>query len=391
MNMVAPRALWIALHRYIGLVAMLFLGFAAITGSVLCFVRPLDAALNADLFMARPVSSPIAVPLAVDRYQAQHPELFVRSFPLAVARDRTIPVKIAPSTKGARLGFDQVFLDRADGHLVGVRTAEAAWNRRGAMELLHDVHYTLLAGDWGKWFMGWIAFAWLLGNIVGAYLTIPVRRPFWKGWKRMWRFRFRSALPRMLLDMHRSSGLWLFVPLLALAFTSVALNFFTIAYTPIAHRLVAPRPSPFDAPPPFPAGVAGTLGFTKAVATVTRAADGRKDGWRPATALYQPGRQLYGVTLTDDGSANYRLLGPVYYYVDGNDGRVVDVASPYDDTGSALTRVLYPVHSGRTFGAIGIALVFVMGLVTFGQCATGFYVWWKKRRNRVAAERARLS
>ncbi len=50
MSQTEPRALWIWLHRYIGLVSCLFLGFAAITGCALCFVRPLDAAINADLF-----------------------------------------------------------------------------------------------------------------------------------------------------------------------------------------------------------------------------------------------------------------------------------------------------------------------------------------------------
>lgn len=368
---------------------MLFLAFAAVTGCLLCFVRPLDAALNADLFMAGPVSKAVDVTLAVDRYQALHPEVFVRSFPLNVAIDQNISVKIEPFAKGVELGYDQVFLNRGDGHVVGARKAEAAWNRRGAMSLLHDVHYTLLAGDQGKWFMGGIAVAWLLGNIVGAYLTVPMRPPFWRNWRRMWQFRLTSTTPRMLLDMHRSSGLWLFVPLLALAFTSVGLNFFKIAYAPLAERLVAPRPSPFDAPAAFPDGVAGRLGFTKAVAAATRQAEDRNAQWWPATALYLPSRKLYGVTLTPGGTQNYRLLGPVYYYLDGDDGLLVDIASPYDDTGSALTRILYPVHSGRVFGGIGVAIVFILGLVTFGQCITGLYVWLKKRRIRLAARRAR--
>lgn len=379
-----PRALWIWLHRYAGLVTCLFLGFAAITGCVLCFVRPLDAALNADLFKAAPVARGIDVTAAVDRFQADHPELYVRSFPLAVPLDRTIAVKVEAAGKGKPLGFDQVFLDRANGHLIGSRRSKAAWNRRGAMELLHDAHYTLLGGDWAKWFMGVMALFWLLSNLVGAYLTLPLRKPFWKTWRRMWRFSFKSQLPRLLLDLHRSSGLWLLLPMTALAFTSVALNFFTIAYEPAVEKLVPANPSPFDGKPAYPAGVAGKIAFAKAIAQISAEAARNGEPWQPATVQYVPKRGLYGVSLTGDGQPGYLWLGPKTIYLHGDDGRPAGMDSPYENTGLALIRFLYPVHSGRMGGTIGVALVFLLGLVTTGHCITGVYIWWKKRRTRLA-------
>jgi uncharacterized iron-regulated membrane protein len=389
MSQTEPRALWIWLHRYIGLVSCLFLGFAAVTGCVLCFVRPLDAAINADLFKAPAVARGIDIPAAVDLFQARHPELYVRSFPLAVPLDRTIPVKVEAVDKRHPVDFDQVFLDRADGHLIGTRSAEPAWTLRGAMELLHDAHYTLLGGDWAKWFMGGLALAWLLSNLIGAYLTLPLRTPFWKNWRHMWRFSFKSMVPRMLLDMHRSSGLWLLLPMTALAFTSVALNFFVIFYAPAMGAIVPASPSVFDGKPAYPHGVAGKIGFTRTLelAAAERARTG--EPWTPATALYVPKRRLYGVSLTEGGTLNYKWLGPITLYVDGDSGRMTGVESPYGgNTGLALIRFLYPVHSGRTAGAIGVAIVFVLGVVTTGQCVTGVYVWWKKRRSRVATRQA---
>lgn len=384
-----PRAFWIWLHRYVGLTTCLFLGFAAITGCALCFVRPLDAGINADLFKAPPVARGIDVAMAVDRFQARHPELYVRSFPLAVALDRRIAVKVEAAGKGKPLGFDQVFLDRGDGHLTGVRLSKGAWNRRGAMDLLHDAHYTLLGGDWAKWFMGAMALLWLLSNLVGTYLTLPSRKPFWKNWRRMWRFSVKSAVPRLLLDLHRSSGLWLLLPMTALAFTSVGLNFFAVAYEPAMSKLVPAKPSLFDRKPAYPSGIAGQIGFVHAISMVETQRARTAEPWLAATATYIPKRGLYGVALTDDGAPGYMGLGPRTLYLHGDDGRLAGVDSPYDgNTGLALIRVLYPVHSGRTGGVIGVAIVFLLGLVTTGHCITGVYIWWKKRRARVATGRA---
>jgi uncharacterized iron-regulated membrane protein len=383
-----PRALWIWLHRYSGLAMALFLGFAAITGCVLCFIRPLDQALNADLFYGPAAAKPAIVTEAVDRFQQAHPELRVRSFPLQVAADERIPVKVEASSKEHKLGFDQAFLDRTTGALVGQRSSEAAWNRRGAMKALHDVHYTLLAGKWGRWAMGLVAFVWLLSNIVGAYLTFPLRGPFWKGWRRMWRFSFKSSLPRMMLDIHRSSGLWLLIGLTPLAFTSVALNVFSEIYAPLAVTLAHTEPSIFDKPAPYPKGRDGHIGFTRMLALANARVAQQGETWRPATAVYLPNRDLYGVTLTDDATLNYRRLGPVYWYFDGASGRFAATDDPYGgNTGLALIRMLYPLHSGRIIGPIGVGIIFLLGLATTEMCVTGIYVWWKKRRTRKAGRR----
>ena len=45
----------------------------------------------------------------------------------------------------------------------------------------------------------------------------------------MWRFSFRSIFARLMLDLHRSTGLWLLVGVTMLAFTSVCLNFYAEA------------------------------------------------------------------------------------------------------------------------------------------------------------------
>lgn len=381
-----PRSPWITLHRYLGLVAIPFLLLAALTGSLLCFVRPLDGWLNADLFrqpaaaVAAVVTAPPPVESVVDRFARAHPEWQVLGFPLAVAADERIPVKV----DGAG-DVDQLFLDRQSGAIAGSRSTHAAFTRAGFAEWLIEFHGNLLLGTWGRWFMGGIAIAWLIGHLIGFYLTFPLRRPFWKGWKRSWTFSFRSVLAKFMLDFHKASALWLFVPLTALALTSVGLNFFAEAYGPAVHALLGKPEAPVVKGP----AQARPLDFTGALAAARAEARAQGVTFLPATMLADPAENTIGVTLTDDGLLNYHRLGPIYYYFDRSSHALVETLDPYHgDTELAGYRVLYPLHSGRVGGNVTILLIFLSGLATAGLCVTGVYVWWKKRQSRVAQRAA---
>ncbi|MCJ2178396.1 PepSY-associated TM helix domain-containing protein [Novosphingobium album (ex Hu et al. 2023)] len=375
------REFWMATHRYSGLVILVFLGFAALTGSVLVYLRPLDAAINADLFRQSPVREAPPVPRLVEAFRASHPEFTVRSFPLSVPVDARIPVKV--TARDGVQDIDQVFLDRASGELAGTRSSKAALSRRGIAGLLHSVHYTLMLGDYGRWFMGVIALTWLVSNFVGIYLTFPARGAFWKQWKRTWRFSFKSAFPRLMMDLHRSSGLWLLVPLTLLAVTSVCMNFFGEAYGPVVDRLVPERELALPK-----SEAKGPLTFFTAVEQARAVAQEMDETWHPATVLYDAAEDRIGVTMTDNGLLSYHDLGPIYFYFDAQSGRLAEVFDPYHGNGNlAMYRWLYPVHSGHIAGLPTEILVIIMGLVIFGMCVTGVYLWWKKRPARVMRRR----
>lgn len=384
------RKLWAEVHRYLGLGSVLFLAIAAVTGCLLAYDKPIDAALNADLFKRAHADTAVDPVAAVIRFQASHPELQVTSFPLHAPADRNIAIKVAPAPGAARPDFDQVFLDGGDGHAIGSRSTEPSWGRRGLMAGVLEFHANLLAGAWGRWLMGVMALAWLVSAISGAYLTFPRKPPFWRKWTRAWRFSFRRMFARLMLDIHRASGLWLLIGVVMLAFTSVCLNFFSEIYQPMVVRIAPPKPSLFDRPAPFPQGARPRLSYADAIHRIEMHARNAGQSWRPATALYIPRLNLYGVTFTNDGTLNYRALGPVYYYVDAKHGRVVEEDDPYSDSaGLVMIRMLYPLHSGQVAGPITVFFVFLFGLSTFEMCATGFYLWWKNRRSRLAARERR--
>ncbi|MGD9810789.1 MAG: PepSY-associated TM helix domain-containing protein [Sphingobium sp.] len=372
-----------AIHRYLGLAAMVFLALAAITGSILCFAQPLDEALNADLFQQGRSTNPVDPVIAVGRFAALHPNIQVLSAPVRVARDQTISITVTAAPGKEPLKHDQIFLDRTNGREIGGRLMSPGWNRRQIVAGIAEFHYNLLAGDWGRWLMGAMALGWLISNFVGFYLTLPERRPFWKSWKRAWRFSFRSAFARLMLDIHRASGLWLLIGVTILALTSVALNFYSEAYEPTVVKISPLKRSLFDQPAPFPEGASPDLTYDDALRLARNEAIRKELDWLPATVLYRPDWNLYGVTFTDNGNLNYHRLGPIYYYFNANTGAFIHEVNPYNDSaGLVMIRMLYPLHSGKIAGTVTIIIVFVLGMATLEMCVTGAYLWWKRRKLR---------
>jgi uncharacterized iron-regulated membrane protein len=388
MTLIPSRAFWIATHRYLGLATLAFLAVAALTGCLLCFRAQLDTALNPDLFKASNSTPRIDPVAAVRAFEAAHPQAQVLSFPLRPAPGANLPVSVG-GRGGPTPGFDQVFLDGADGHLVGARTTQPGWDRRRLMQGVYMLHFTLLGGTPGRWFMGVVAVGWLIGALVGLYLTFPSRPPYLRPWLKAWTVRFKSRLPRVLLDLHQASSLWLIVGVLALAGTSVCLNFFSEMFEPAVMAMSPAKPSPFDGPPST-ASRPPAIDFSQALNAGLAHARSTGSTWRAASLSYDPAMNLYGVAFTKNGVVNYGGLGPVTDYVSAADGRFVYEDSPYADSlGRKMTRALYPIHTGQIIGPIGVAFIFVVGLQTIELCLTGLYVWWVRRPPRVAFRKAR--
>ena len=385
------RALLLLIHRYSGLVTLVFLAVAALTGCTLVFRGPIDRALNQDLFAASVSSaSPSQTIAEVEAYSRAHPQVHVVSFPLNPGPNRSIHLSVATNPGASALPASEVFIDPADGSVIGERSPDAGLGRRTFVAKVAELHFDLLAGTWGRWFLGVVALLWFVSSLAGLYLTFPERGPFWSKWWRIWQFRRSSALPRLLLDLHRASGLWLLPFLLLLALTSAALNFFGEAYSPAVTALSPLEHDLFEQDAPYPDGATAKLSFADALGVAERHAQSVGLDWRPATMLYLPDWNFYGVKFSADGVLDYRNLGPVDYYFDGNTGAYRHEVDPYTDSaGLRAIRVVYPLHSGEIFGWVTVLLVFVLGVVTLGQSITGLYVWWKKRASRVAARRSK--
>lgn len=385
------RAFLLLLHRYCGLISVAFLAVAALTGCLLVVREPLDRALNPDLFVVgseRPATIAETV-AAIDALRTTHPEWQVTGFPLRAQSGQSTKVNIDAKPGSPAPEFDEVFLDPSEEVILGGRRMESALDARHFVMAITELHFNLMGGTPGRLFLGFVAVLWLLSIVAGLVLTTPEKGPFWRRWWRTWQMRRSSSLPRQLLDLHRASGLW-FLPFLALlAATSIAFNFWSEAYAPAVTAISPLEHDLFDEAPPHPEGAVPRLGYADILPLAEQRA--RKTGlaWEPATMIYLSEWNLYGVKFSPGGMLSYEALGPVDHYFDGDTGAWAHEVDPYSDSmGLVMIRIVYPLHSGEIFGTVTLVLVFVLGLVTLGQSLTGLYVWWKKRRSRLAQRKA---
>ena len=389
MGWFAKSSFWLVIHRWFGIVTAVFLFIAAVTGCLLTVRASLDAWANSDLYTYAG-EAPDRLPVfdAVSRYELAHPGIQVVGFPVNPDPSENIRINIAPRPGGEPVHKDEVFLDPATGGEIGARSTEPGWSRRQVVPLLAELHANLLAGDAGRIFMGFVALGWFISALVGLYLTFPRRRPFFRNWWSAWTYSPKRSFARQMLDMHRASALWLFPFLGFLAFTSVALNFFSEVYAPVATAIAPLEKSLFDEEMPFPEGTTPDLSFADAFQLAEAQAAEAGMEWQAARMLYLPAWNLYRTMYTDNGVVNYRHLGPVYLYFDARSGAYVHEVNPYTDSaGLVMIRVLYPTHSGEVAGGFTVFLVFILGLATAEQCITGVWVWWKKRGPRIAAKK----
>ena len=381
--------LWVQVHRYVGLAVLAFLTLAAVTGCLLVFRADLDQALNPDLYQAPSTGAPIAATELVHRVMLAYPDLEVTAAPLQLHAGESAVMQVEARQGPPGHDAKDIFVDPATDAILGTREDHAGWDRQHLMRGIYDFHFTLLAGDVGRWFMGLMAAAWGIENLVGFYLTLPANGPFWKRWTPFWKVNFKARLPKVLLDLHRASGLWVFIGVLILSLTSVGLNFYSEAVDPVVMAISPPKPSPWDRRGSG-APVGQTLSYTAAAAAAIAAARHDRVNQIPASVTFDRAHGLFGVAFTHSGRMEYSGLGPVTYYVDDRTGRLVYIDSPYADSGGRkLERSLYPLHSGQVFGLVTRWLVMLLGVAIVEMSVTGLIVWWKKRGPRVAQRKAR--
>lgn len=370
------RDFWFTVHEWIGLGSFVFLFVVALTGSALTFRATLDGWLNPELYRASraPV---LGAGEVARRVEAARPQLRVALIETAMKPGRAAVVSVAPRDPKAVLGYDQVFADPGTGQVTGTRQNRAGWDRAHLMEGVYELHARLMGGTTGRWFLGIIAGLWAVSNIVGLYLTFPRGKPFWSRWKPVWTFSLKSKLPRLMLDLHRSTGLWALIGVTVLAITGFGLNFYGEVAEPLADTL---SPARFSEPDDRPQPVLPKLGYADAFQAASAKAG---LALRPAVASYDPGEGAYRMGFTRSGRRDYWWLGPSYYYVDGQSGRLIAHDDPYHDSaGRAFLRGLYPLHSGRMFGWPGRLIVFLLGFIVAEMCLTGAWVWWRKQKAR---------
>jgi len=382
------RQLYVVLHRYLGLVTAVFLALAGLTGSVLAFHHELDEWLNPGFYEA-PAEGVVQQPGAlVDKLQAQHPRLQVwyMEYPQEAGHSALLAMvpRSDPQTGEPYTEKNTVFyLDPVSGQTLGQRFwGDCCFSRENFMPFILELHYSLtLPGNWGLLLMGVVAILWVVDCFIAVLLTLPRGRPFWRKWAKAWKVKGGHAY-RLNMDIHRASGLWLWLLLLPVAISSVAMNLPAQVFKPAVSLFSPVEPSVYEARGALPKEELGVTQLTYQQAYQRALEEGSRLGLTAAIGelYYSFEYNFYGAGF---GQHDTDAHGKSWLFFHGTDGHLLGQEIAGQGTlGEQFYRLQLPIHGGRIIGVTGQILIALLGVAIAVLSITGIYVWWRKLQAR---------
>lgn len=377
------------LHLWIGLILLLPLVLMGVTGAVLVYAHDIEHLLGqgepsprtagewrspGELIAAARAASkePGRVPIAV-RWPVEIGE------PAAVRLSR-------PGMRGGRPGQSpfagslQILIDPVSLEVLGTQQAMTGWVR-----FFHDLHgHLFIAGGLGREIVGWLGVALLVLGCSGLYLWWP--RP--GQWKAAFRVRRKAKGVRFNRELHGAVGIWSLVLFMLVNVTGVYLAF--PQQISAAVNAVWPgrdmRASMFQARVEPMRGTTA-IGLDDALALAReRVPDAR---FLNAFLPTRPDQALRIGMIRGGHSEGAPIVTVI---VDPWRRTIVDVFDPRTlSTGEAIIAWQRALHYGQGLGGGYKFLVFVSGVIIPLFAVTGFLMWWLKRRNRRAGERAKAA
>ncbi|TBR21274.1 MAG: PepSY domain-containing protein, partial [Reyranella sp.] len=230
--------------------------------------------------------------------------------------------------------------------------------------------------------VGWLGVAMLVLGCSGLYLWWP--KP--GQWKAAFMVRRKAKGLRLNRELHGAVGIWSLVLFMLVNFTGVYLAF--PQQISAAINLVSPgrdmRAAMFQARVEPMRGTPA-MGVDEAV----ELAKARVPGTRFLNAFLptRPDQALRVGLVRPDHREGAPIVTVI---VDPYRKTVVDVFDPQAmSTGEKIVAWQRALHYGIGLGGVYKFLVFVSGVIIPIFAVTGFLMWWIKRRNRRAGEKAR--
>ena len=207
----------------------LFLLIEGLTGAMLAFRGPLTRLFDPMLFSTAPSPQARHLDMAtlIDIGERSDPQ---RRFQWFLPLDEDVALLYMVPRRpddSAQLPAIYLALDPWTGrdlrHMDG-RLYSSSGVLANVMPFVYDLHKTLALGSAGVWILAITALLWTLDSLWAVYLTFPrgLAR-FWSRWKPSWLIKWQARWPRVNYDAHRAFSLWLWMPLLLFAWSSVAL------------------------------------------------------------------------------------------------------------------------------------------------------------------------
>ncbi|MBB5606130.1 MULTISPECIES: PepSY domain-containing protein [unclassified Janthinobacterium] len=391
-----------ALHRYAGLLMAGFLIVAGLTGSALAWKDELEGALLPGVFRVTP-PAPGAVPLDAlllrERVAAHFPQAQISFAPLSAPAGHSMQFYL-PHRDDAPLASDEVFVDPYTGAMLGQRRwGEISQGLINLLPFIERLHYALALGDTGLLMFGLIAILWTIDCFIGAALTFPARlkncspgaKPWLQRWRPSWLLRRHGGSYKLVFDLHRAGGLWLWAMLLVFAWSGVAFNLYDV-YAAVMKPIFPHQPTE----------------EVLATHTPTRAP---QLNWQEARAQ---GRVLMAgladqqhFSIIEENALSYESRLGLYSYkvrssrdvreqkglttviFDAASGKLVTTWLPTGTaSGDTFRSWISALHMASMWGWPFKLFICAMGVAVTGLSLTGVLVWRRKRQGQAKADKA---
>ena len=427
--------LWI--HRYTGLMMAGFLIIAGITGALLVFRDELDNVFNHKLAHIDKQSMP-QLPIATlhDKVISAYPEYNFSSMPTSLEADKSAVfsvdrVRVQSAKNQPKAPFQEVYINPYNGDIIGTRDKDE-WAWRNTMWKVFWLHRDLLLGDIGKLLLGVIALVWTINCFIGFYLTLPrtvkkshethrktvkKRVSFFKRWLPAWKIRRKTNTFKLSYDLHHAFGLWLWLMLFIIAWSSVGFNLKSV-YQPVMQVVVGfegrqgkereqGRANKADqsSAQVIPAIAPGS-NETGSAALVNKAKVSKDNGIVYLTEQANIAAQNNGVTLkqslgirwvAEEGQWQMRFKtdkdigthgGASSITVNAATGKVEKVNfGDQNSFGNKIDQWISMLHMGHIGNGVGHLayqiFLAMLGLAVAVLSATGVYLWYKGRQQRL--------
>jgi uncharacterized iron-regulated membrane protein len=393
------RSLMLKIHRWLSLGGLVWILIISLTGSVLVFGPQITARSRPELFEATPGDKgPQAmVDAALARFPDEDVAIDHVSFPIdnrgvyvlhVTVSQRATPEQLATGAKIERNPRSWLtYHDPGTAAVNGARPEGSGfiyWCKRGHYLLWQDNGFLWISGDD---LAGLVALTMLFITLIGFYIWYF---PKTKHWFRNLRVRSRKGFFLFNLDLHRTLGLAVLLPLTVISFTGAAFSFPDMKLlwerlTPAQHDYLQHEPEEApaseepgeddEAPPVLTTDGAWQL-------LKERYPDYRLNSLEPPIET----TDVWGAYLDKGYSPRQRdnTSGNMYVAIDRFSHEVVYEGTP--EAGNVWDQAWedwsLPLHGGDFLGNASRWVWLFVGLSPVVLSGTGVVVWWQRRKRR---------
>ncbi|MDQ3235257.1 MAG: PepSY domain-containing protein [Pseudobdellovibrionaceae bacterium] len=377
-------------HFYLACASALPLLVVCITGSILVYQDPLDVAVNPGLLKSASAQSER---MDLDGFhklaQGQFPDVRFWALNIPGGKDRSLEL-----WSGHGDDFTSYHFDPSTARFLGMRRS-GEWTFANVVPLILDVHYSLKAGERGRYIVGTSALVLTFSALTGLLLWMPRHT---KNLLNKFALKKAKRWKQTAYIWHSNLGFYFSPIILALSMTGVSFTFHEISQALL--EWMTQSPPSVEVPKLFHDKEKPQLSIEELFS--------RSETYLKNKYGYAPGRMQINFATEDNGAIRTRFQGLTYLFnadrfnvwLDPHTGEILqDISPPTLNTADSIMSWTGPLHFGTWGDIVGpklgsfSRLVWAIGaLMPLFFAITGLWFWKKSKVvKRIEQYRDRLS